>query len=101
MGAQMSYFAAGLFACLAGFGLGFAYSWQRLAFIRAREINEVISIPIDETNKFARLARAQTVGRIKGLSIGASLFIGGIGAAIGLMLWAFGVATLFFVERAA
>jgi hypothetical protein len=97
----MSYFAAGLFACLAGFGLGFAYSWQRLAPNMARQINDAISIPIDENDKSARLARAHIVGRIKGFSVGVSLFIGGIGAAIGLMVWAFGVAALSFLERTA
>jgi len=51
---------------------------------------DVVATRIDEGDKSARLARAQIIGRIKGLRVGASLFTGAIGAVIGLVLWVIG-----------
>ena len=72
---------------LVGALIGFLYSWFKTAGNTARNIASVMELPIDPADKAARRVRAKTVGRIRGLQIGASAFMGALGAACGLTVW--------------
>lgn len=83
---------------LLGGAIGFYYSWRRLAANTAHSIAGVESTQIDLTDKHARLARAQTIGRIKGLRIGASLLFAAIGGVAGFIIWLAASALVWAVE---
>jgi hypothetical protein len=66
---------------------GFAYSWRLLSKSTARSVAGVLEVPINPNDKAQRLARARTVGHIKGLRLGASNFTAMLGALVGLAVW--------------
>jgi hypothetical protein len=66
---------------------GFAYSWGHLSKSTACNLAGVLEIPINPHDKAQRLARARTIGYIKGLRLGASNFTAMLGALVGLAVW--------------
>ena len=66
---------------------GFAYSWCHLSKSTARNVAEVLEVPININDKAQRLARARTIGYIKGLRLGASNFTAMLGGLVGLAVW--------------
>jgi tetrahydromethanopterin S-methyltransferase subunit D len=73
---------------LVGAAIGFVWAWAYLTPNTVRTVAEVRSTPINEDDREIRLTRARTIGHIKGLRLGASLFGGALGAAGGLLVWA-------------
>jgi hypothetical protein len=66
---------------------GFAFSWRLLSKSTARSVAGVFDVPINPNDKAQRMARARTIGYIKGLRLGACNFTAMLGAVVGLAVW--------------
>jgi hypothetical protein len=66
---------------------GFAYSWRLLSKSTAHSVAGVLDVPIDPNDKAQRMARAKTIGYIKGIRLGACNFTAMLGALVGLAVW--------------
>ena len=77
-----------LFFCVApGAVGGFAYSWRLLSKSTAHNVAVILDVPINPNDKAQRMARARTIGYIKGVRVGACNFTAMSGAVVGLAIW--------------
>jgi len=77
-----------LIACvLLGAAVGFVYSWRKLAYRTARNIEGIMELPMNPNDKSKRLTRDETIRHIKGLHLEASMLSATGGALIGLAAW--------------